>query len=90
MLSKELQVVLDAIQERQRSMLAWQIDADKMRSQEQSYRDAALKGESEVRRLEAEIDALQLDMRRILNGEKSEIPIAPVAQGEVDQVGREG
>lgn len=89
MLSKDLSNIIANIQQKVRereSRLKVAAENDSQIKTYSKWRDDAL---AEANKLEQEIDQLQLEMRKVLNGEQSTVPVAPPASPD-EVIGREG
>ncbi len=90
MIDKPLQEVLSEIESNRQSYRAWEKDAEHRRDNEKTERESAERSEKEMKKYELIIEKLSLELRKILNGTPSEIPVSAPEVGEPEQVGREG
>lgn len=90
MISEAMQVVLDKIQEERVGLIAWQRTAKSYREQESNAKTEAENSEKVALEHELRIERLSLELRKVLNGLPSDIPVEAPRTGETEQVGREG
>lgn len=87
MISDALAKVTTDIAQLSQHLQEAQVQARRNRRHEAEYRDNAVQFEKRALEYELKIDQLQIEMRKILNGEPSDVPVEMPAFEE-DQVGR--
>lgn len=89
MISKDMQKVLDGIQSKRDHYNSWAKCLKEYTSKVEDLNTSIQHCRDAMSEDEIEIDKLQLQLRRIMNGEKSTIAVEPPRELEPVQIGRE-